>query len=72
MFNFFNKAIDPVCKMKINKNNMLYFSKHKGETYYFCSENCENQFNSNPSNYITNNNTTGSCCQGKSSSKSCC
>lgn len=59
MLGFFNKATDPVCKMRVDKNNTKYFSEYKGENYYFCSENCKSQFDTNPKDYVGD---TKSCC----------
>lgn len=74
MFGLFNKAQDPVCRMRVDKNKAKYFSENKGEKYYFCSENCKNQFEANPKDYVKEN-ATSSCCQNQNktlSNKSCC
>jgi len=49
MFNLFKgkeKTKDPVCGMEIDKNKTQFSSKMNEEVYYFCSENCQQQFNS--------------------------
>lgn len=82
MFGLFNKTQDPVCKMKVDKNKAKYSSEYKGEKYYFCSENCKNQFNAKPEDFVKEN-AMGSCCQNEqkfllrnktqaSAPKSCC
>ncbi len=38
---------DPVCKMRINRENGIEHS-HKNETVYFCSEGCRRLFRQNP------------------------
>lgn len=55
-----NKATDPVCKMKVDKNSQ-YFSEYKGEKYHFCSESCKNQFGAKPEDFVKKN-TAASCC----------
>ncbi len=60
MFGFLKKVTDPVCKMKIDKTK--YFSEHEGTKYYFCSESCKSQFNTNPKDYIKEN-ASSSCCR---------
>ncbi|HWQ47786.1 MAG TPA: PKD domain-containing protein [Methanosarcina sp.] len=46
-------VVDPVCKMKINKNTAKFTSKYKGKTYYFCAASCKKKFDANPSKYIS-------------------
>jgi YHS domain-containing protein len=45
---------DPVCGKAVNeeisKNGLL--SNHKGETYYFCSMECKEKFDSSPDRHI--------------------
>ena len=45
---FFSKKIDPICKMKVNKD---IESEYKGKKYYFCALNCKQTFNKNPEKY---------------------
>lgn len=74
MFGLFNKAQDPVCKMKVDKSKAKYSSEYQGEKYYFCSENCKNQFDAKPEDFVKEN-TMSSCCQNKAQAaapKSCC
>lgn len=71
MFGFFNKATDPVCKMKADKNKAKYSSEYDGEKYYFCSQDCKKSFEEEPKKYVQQENTPAkSCCQ--KNSKSCC
>lgn len=42
---------DPVCGMDV-KENSEFKSEYNGITYYFCSESCKKQFDSNPRKYI--------------------
>jgi Cu+-exporting ATPase len=43
---------DPVCGMTIDKATAYGSYQYKGNTYYFCSANCENLFKKNPEKYI--------------------
>lgn len=72
MFGLFNKAQDPVCKMKVDKNETKYSSEYKGVKYYFCSQDCMKNFDKEPERYIVQqeNIPAKSCCQ--QSNKSCC
>ncbi|HWQ48457.1 MAG TPA: YHS domain-containing protein [Methanosarcina sp.] len=45
-------AVDPVCKMKVDKATAKFTSVYKGETYYFCSAFCKEKFDENPEKYI--------------------
>lgn len=42
---------DPVCGMSVDPANAPAESSHGGHTHYFCSENCKQRFDSNPSAY---------------------
>lgn len=44
-------AMDLVCGMEINKKTAKFTSKYKGQTYYFCSENCKQHFDNDPEKY---------------------
>ncbi|KKS47001.1 MAG: Heavy metal translocating P-type ATPase [Candidatus Gottesmanbacteria bacterium GW2011_GWA2_42_18] len=46
-----NKVKDPVCKMMVDPEKTQYKSDHEGKTYYFCSPNCQKEFESNPAQY---------------------
>ena len=72
MFGFSQKITDPVCKMKVD-NKTKFYLEFEGTKYYFCSENCKNQFNTSPKDYAKEN-ATSDCCQSKTNTakaKSC-
>lgn len=45
-------AIDPVCGMDVNENNPPAKSTYDGKTYYFCSEQCRQDFEEEPEDFI--------------------
>lgn len=45
-------ATDPVCGMKVDKQNPRGTVEHEGETYYFCSPGCERSFEKDPGTYL--------------------
>ena len=71
MFGLFQKATDPVCQMKVNKNTG-YSSEYKGEKYHFCSPDCLKNFDKEPEKYLVRreNVPAPSCCQ--KNNRSCC
>lgn len=42
---------DPVCGMQINEQQAAGQTPYHGETFYFCSTNCREQFEQNPQRY---------------------
>ncbi len=46
------KVVDPVCKMKIEQGEAVATSDYKGETYYFCSKPCKEDFDRDPEAYL--------------------
>ena len=48
-----NKVQDPVCLMKVEKDEDALSYEYRGETYYFCSENCKEQFRQNPDQFLS-------------------
>jgi membrane fusion protein, copper/silver efflux system len=47
-------AIDPVCGMNMDpKASGTVKTEYKGETYYFCCENCKKRFEAEPEKYIS-------------------
>jgi YHS domain-containing protein len=46
-----NKVIDPVCGRKINKNKANVVIHYKGEQYYLCSPECQENFKNSPEKY---------------------
>ncbi len=45
---------DPVCGMEIEERNAAGQSEYQGRTFYFCSSACKEQFDANPTQFITN------------------
>jgi Cu+-exporting ATPase len=43
--------IDPVCGMKVTTDSKISVEQ-EGETYFFCSENCQHKFQQQPEHYI--------------------
>jgi YHS domain-containing protein len=43
-------ATDPVCGMKVDRSKAVQ-AEHAGHTYFFCSEHCRSQFQSEPDAY---------------------
>ena len=37
-------AIDPVCKMEVDKQKAAATAEYKGEKYYFCAVGCQKAF----------------------------
>jgi YHS domain-containing protein len=44
-------AQDPVCGMQVNEEQAAGKSEYQGQTYYFCSTRCQQQFDQNPDRY---------------------
>jgi len=47
-----NNRRDPVCNMEIDEQSAAGRSQYQGDTYYFCTESCKNEFDQNPQQYI--------------------
>ncbi len=47
-------AIDPVCRMSVDKNAPAATRAHGGKAYCFCSEGCAIAFQQDPRKYIAN------------------
>jgi len=45
-------AIDPVCKMVVDKGTAQASLDYKGETYYFCNPGCKEAFSREPEKYL--------------------
>lgn len=80
MLNIFKtqeKTKDPVCGMSVDKEKTQFSSKMNEKVYYFCSQNCKQQFDTQPEKYATKSmqNKSG-CCQDNNlankSNKPCC
>lgn len=46
------KVTDPVCKMTIEDKDAAGTSSYKGKTYYFCAEQCKDDFEKAPGAYL--------------------
>ncbi len=46
-------AIDPVCGMEVNETSAPFKTQYDEKTYYFCSEDCKQEFEEDPEEYIT-------------------
>lgn len=44
-------AVDPVCGMTIEESDAVGTSEYEGKTYYFCSKDCKEEFDSAPEDY---------------------
>src|SRR5512143_1680650 len=42
---------DPVCGMEIEPSSAFATREHLGQTFYFCSQNCVDQFDADPHKY---------------------
>ncbi len=43
---------DPVCGMDVDERKAAAQAKHMGKPYYFCSESCKKEFESDPHKYM--------------------
>ena len=50
---------DPVCGMEIETQSAFAKREHMGQTFYFCSQSCVDQFDKDPHRYMTTSATTG-------------
>lgn len=46
-------VVDPVCKMVVNPKTTKIKTEYYGQIYYFCCENCLNEFEKNPEKYLS-------------------
>ena len=44
---------DPVCGMEVDEKDAAAVSQHQGQTYYFCSAACKQQFDQEAERYAT-------------------
>lgn len=57
------KVKDPVCGMKIEKEEAVEKVEYMGKEYYFCSQECAEKFKDNPEQYAHQKNSHGhGCC----------
>ncbi len=47
-------AIDPICKMQVDKSNAAATFKYNGNSYYFCSPKCKERFQEDPGKFVKN------------------
>ena len=50
---------DPVCGMEIQPQSAFAKREHMGQTFYFCSQSCVDQFDKDPHHYVMTSATTG-------------
>jgi len=53
------KVHDPVCGMEIEPQSAFAKREHLGQTFYFCSQSCVDQFDKDPHHYVMTSATTG-------------
>ncbi|MGH7554329.1 MAG: YHS domain-containing protein, partial [Longimicrobiales bacterium] len=44
---------DPVCGMTVDVETAPARASYRGVTYYFCSEGCRREFDSDPARYVS-------------------
>lgn len=44
-------ATDPVCEMQVDETTSTISTEYNGKTYYFCSDECQEVFETNPETY---------------------
>ena len=44
---------DPVCGMDVDPKTAAGKSEYEGKTYYFCSQQCKQQFDQDPARYVS-------------------
>lgn len=44
-------ARDPICGMEVNPDEAIEDARYQGTTYYFCSAECAEKFESDPERY---------------------
>ena len=44
---------DPVCGMQVDDQQAAASMSYQGQTYYFCCEGCQRQFEKDPQAYLT-------------------
>ncbi|MBI3738997.1 MAG: heavy metal translocating P-type ATPase [Chloroflexi bacterium] len=50
---------DPVCGMEVEPQSAFAKREHMGQTFYFCSQSCVDQFDKDPHRYVMTSATTG-------------
>jgi YHS domain-containing protein len=46
-------ATDPVCQMEVDERISEFKLNQNGEDYYFCSQECKDEFENNPEEYAS-------------------
>lgn len=49
-------AKDPVCNMDVMEEEGAITSEYRGKKYYFCCSTCKEEFDSNPEEYVEEEN----------------
>lgn len=44
---------DPVCKMEVDEKTAAATSTYRGQTYFFCSKGCKEEFDQEPEQYTS-------------------
>lgn len=44
---------DPVCQMDVDEATAPAKSEYRGETFYFCSEDCKKRFEADQERYVS-------------------
>ncbi|HET6181892.1 MAG TPA: YHS domain-containing protein [Candidatus Sulfotelmatobacter sp.] len=45
-------AMDPVCGIEVDERNPEFQTQFAGKKYFFCSEDCRKEFESEPQEYV--------------------
>ena len=45
-------AMDPVCGIEVDERNLEFQTQFAGKKYFFCSEDCRKEFESEPQEYV--------------------
>ena len=46
-------AMDPVCGMSVEEADAAATAEYQGTMYYFCSQDCKEEFEGEPESYAT-------------------
>ncbi len=44
--------MDPVCGTDVDERTAVKMSQHEGSTFYFCSQECQDAFETDPAIYL--------------------
>jgi YHS domain-containing protein len=45
-------TVDPVCGMKVEEKKSEFTTQFAGKKYFFCSENCKQEFEADPDEFV--------------------